>query len=318
MKTSSKILALVMFVSFIGAAYAAVGYDLDGDGIVDAVSTGRWKADWNGDGIIDWRDPWVTSAGARPIAWQDDWSVRGDWRGARDWNGDGIVDWRDDWHVAGERPWNGDWVRADWNRDGVIDFQDGWRRADDFVVGSWDPTWRGEGWRGETVSVREVPSGVYGDTQWATVEGPWDSYGWGANTRLGDWNGDGIVDWKDSFEFNRGVRSGSAIPRATTTRLGDWNGDGIVDWRDGAEFRGGVRSGSALPRGGAVRVSGAKPVVAGTAARPVAAKQPTTVKATTTTAKPAATTGTTAKATTTTGTTAKAGTTAAAKPAGKR
>lgn len=262
-----KILALIMIVSFIGVSSAVIAYDLDGDGIVDAYSTGRWKADWNGDGIIDWRDPWVTTAAARPLAWHDDWVVRDGWRGNVDWNGDGIVDWRDDWFVGGARPWTGDWVRGDWNRDGVIDFQDGWRRADDWVVDSWDPTWRGNGWRGETVSVREVPAGTYADSEWRTVEGPWNTYGWG-----GAW-------------------------------LGDWNGDGVVDWKDDWEWRNGVRAGSQIRRTGAVPVTTTK----ATTAKPVTtqAKPASSTTTTSTAAKPATTTTTAKPATTSTTSTAK-------------
>lgn len=215
-----KILVFIMAISFIGYTYAARAYDLDGDGIIDAYSTGRFKADWNNDGIIDWRDPWVTEATVvRPQVYHDDWVVRDGWRGVGDWNGDGIVDWRDDWYVGGAQPWNGDWVRADWNRDGVIDWQDGWRRTNDFAVDAWDPTWRGNGWRGETVSVREVPAGTYNDTEWRGVEGPWTTHGWGG-AWLGDWNGDGVVDWKDDWEWKNGVRSGSQLRRNGARRVG--------------------------------------------------------------------------------------------------
>ena len=76
----------------------------------------------------------------------------------------------------------GSLVKADWNGDGIIDLADGWRRlqATNIPYG-WDPAYRGEGWRPETVSVREVPYGVYADTDWTSVygyiNGEWT--GWG-------------------------------------------------------------------------------------------------------------------------------------------
>lgn len=156
-------------------------------------------------------------------SWRDDWTVRSGSRGAHDWNGDGIIDWQDDVINYGPTEWSGDYVRADWNRDGVVDWQDGWRKLDDtWASGSWDPNWRGEGWRPESVSVREVPAGTYTDTEWKNVDGPWDTQGWGvqsyavpvSGTRVGarqtfglDLNGDGVVDWRDGGSFTRGSRA---------------------------------------------------------------------------------------------------------------
>ena len=145
-------------------------------------------------------------------SWRDDWAVRSGSRGAYDWNGDGVIDWRDDRMTFGATPWEGDYVRADWNRDGVVDWQDGWRKLDNtWASGSWDPTWRGEGWRPESVSVREVPSGNYADTEWRNVDGPWDTQGWGGQTygvqSYGvDWNRDGVVDYRDGGAFTTGNR----------------------------------------------------------------------------------------------------------------
>lgn len=284
----SKILAFVLLVSYIGYCSAAA-YDLDGDGIADAWSTGRWKADWNGDGIIDHRDPWVTG-GARPVAWHDDWVVRDGWNGAWDRNGDGIIDWRDDWWTGSAQPWEGSWVRADWNRDGVIDWQDGWRRAgNDWVVDGWDSNWVGNGWHPETVSVREVPAGGYRDTEWRSVEGPWDTWGWGG-ARLGDWNGDGWIDSRDDWAWRDGFR-------------GDWNRDGVIDWKDR------VGRGSQ-----GVRV---REVPAGTGAKTTK----TSGARPTTTSKPATTgskTGTTSTAKPAQGSTTKSTTSSAAKPSSRR
>eukprot|EP00345_Euplotes_harpa_P018003 CAMPEP_0168339872 /NCGR_PEP_ID=MMETSP0213-20121227/13726_1 /TAXON_ID=151035 /ORGANISM="Euplotes harpa, Strain FSP1.4" /LENGTH=246 /DNA_ID=CAMNT_0008345999 /DNA_START=35 /DNA_END=775 /DNA_ORIENTATION=+ len=194
----------------------AVKADWNRDGVVDWrdpwVVTGNnrlpawggaWAADWNRDGIIDWRDGWaapvttvaaapvrtvatapvatvpvttvaapITTVGAAPFAWNDDWVVRDGWRGAYDWNRDGIIDWRDDLAVSGLSGFRGDWVRADWNRDGVIDWKDGWRRlGGDWNVLTRDPSWRGNGWHPETISVKEVPtSASLKDTEWRTFE----------------------------------------------------------------------------------------------------------------------------------------------------
>jgi hypothetical protein len=153
---------------------------------------------------------------AVPVAsvpsWRDDWAVRSGPRGAHDWNNDGVIDWRDDRLNFGATPWAGDYVRADWNRDGVVDWQDGWRKLDNtWASGSWDPTWRGEGWRPESVSVREVPAGNYADTEWRNVDGPWDTQGWGGQSygvqSFGvDWNRDGVVDWRDGGAYTTGNR----------------------------------------------------------------------------------------------------------------
>ena len=201
-------LALIAFAALVALAYAqderdlavpapVTNLDWNGDGVVDwrddVIATearrpgGRWtggrpvsvRADWNRDGVIDWQDEWRPVAdwnGDGIVDWRDDWVVREGRRGAWDWNGDGIIDWRDD--VIVDEPVvreSSPWVRADWNRDGVIDWQDGWRQLDsDWVTGEWDPYWRGEGWRPETVSVREVPADrAYFDTDWTPVEG-WD------------------------------------------------------------------------------------------------------------------------------------------------
>jgi hypothetical protein len=182
-------------------------------------------------------------------SWRDDWAVRSGSRGAHDWNGDGVIDWRDDRINYGPTAWSGDYVRADWNRDGVVDWQDGWRKLDDtWASGSWDPNWRGEGWRPESVSVREVPAGTYTDTEWRNVDGPWDTQGWGGQSygvqSYGvDWNRDGVVDFRDSGV----VTTGSRVP-VSGTRVGavqsfgvDLNRDGVVDWRDGGAFTTGSR-----------------------------------------------------------------------------
>ena len=215
---------------------------------------------------------------AAPLSWRDDWAVRPGWNGAYDWNGDGIIDWRDDFTTFGAAPWAGDYIRADWNRDGVIDWQDGWRHLDNtWATGSWDPTWRGEGWRPETVSVREVPAGTYADTEWRTVDGPWDTFGWGGAAF--DWNRDGVVDWRDEVAW----RGEPVLGAYDDLRLGEFGG-----------IRERVVSGGRPVARPAVRQA-ARPVTT-TAARPVTT---TTKPATTTTTKPAAT------KTTTTSTTAK-------------
>jgi hypothetical protein len=185
----------------------------------------------------------VLGARAAPMmstpSWRDDWAVRSGSRGAYDWNGDGVIDWRDDRMTFGATPWEGDYVRADWNRDGVVDWQDGWRKLDNtWASGSWDPTWRGEGWRPESVSVREVPAGTYADTEWRNVDGPWDTMGWGGQSygvqSYGvDWNRDGVVDFRDNGAFTTGNRVQSYGV--------DWNRDGVVDFRDAGAFTTGNR-----------------------------------------------------------------------------
>jgi hypothetical protein len=197
-------------------------------------------------------------------SWRDDWAVRSGSRGAHDWNGDGVIDWRDDRINYGPTAWSGDYVRADWNRDGVVDWQDGWRKLDDtWASGSWDPNWRGEGWRPESVSVREVPAGTYTDTEWRNVDGPWDTQGWGGQSygvqSYGvDWNRDGVVDFRDSGV----VTTGSRVP-VSGTRVGavqsygvDWNRDGVVDFRDSGVVTTGNRVPVSGPRGGAVQSFG--------------------------------------------------------------
>lgn len=151
-----------------------------------------WKDDWA------WRDGWAGDwpkqvvvpqapvvvqapvVEAPIVGWRDDWHVRPGWRGAYDWNRDGVIDWRDDLAWGGYKGWQGDWVRADWNRDGKLDAKDGWRRlSGEWTVGTWDPTWRGDGWRPETVSVREVPATTkWTDSDWHTVE-DWALPAWG-------------------------------------------------------------------------------------------------------------------------------------------
>jgi hypothetical protein len=197
-------------------------------------------------------------------SWRDDWAVRSGSRGAHDWNGDGVIDWRDDRINYGPTAWSGDYVRADWNRDGVVDWQDGWRKLDDtWASGSWDPNWRGEGWRPESVSVREVPAGTYTDTEWRNVDGPWDTQGWGGQSygvqSYGvDWNRDGVVDFRDSGV----ITTGSRVP-VSGTRVGavqsfgvDLNRDGVVDWRDGGAFTTGNRVPVSGTRVGAVQSFG--------------------------------------------------------------
>ncbi|CAI2378440.1 unnamed protein product [Moneuplotes crassus] len=182
---------LVAFACILGLAFCAVAVDLDADGVADVVVPNAAVAT-----VVE---PTVTVA--------DPWLVRDGWRGAYDWTGDGIIDWRDDFVVGGVKPWEGDWIRADWNRDGVIDWQDGWRRfGNEWTTGAWDPTWRGDGWRADTVSVREVPAGFYTDSEWRTVEGPWDTFGWGGRF-VGDWNRDGVIDFKDDLAWRTGITS---------------------------------------------------------------------------------------------------------------
>ena len=181
---------LLAFAAIVGIALAAVAVDLDNDGRADIIVPTTSVAT-----VIE-----------PAISVRDNWAVRDGWRGAYDWNGDGVIDWRDDFLVGGVTPWHGDYVRADWNRDGVIDGRDGWRRfGETWATGSWDPTWRGEGWRPETVSVREVPAGVYTDSDWNTVEGPWETFGWGGSF-VADWNRDGVIDWKDDLAWRGGFR----------------------------------------------------------------------------------------------------------------
>jgi hypothetical protein len=267
----NKILILTLALAAI--ALADVLVDTDRDGIADyrvatRPETVAVRADWNRDGVIDWQDEWV---------------VRPGWRGAYDWNGDGIIDWRDDWHVAGARPWTGDWVRADWNRDGVLDWQDGWRRLDNsWAAGSWDPLWRGEGWRPETVSVREIPSGTYPDTEWRTVEGPWDTWGWGGSW-VGDWNGDGIVDWRDDWAWRDHFYGEPA----------GWRNGWVEDFRAAP---GGVRV-REVPAGSTRTVTTTPSTRTTTKPTTTTTKTTTTKPATTTTTKPAASTTTTKPAT---------------------
>jgi len=159
-----------------------------------------------------------------------------------------------------------------WNRDGVVDWQDGWRRLDDsWAVGTWDSAYRGEGWRPETVSVREVPSGFYEDTTWTNVEGPWDSFGWGGAV-VADWNRDGVIDWKDDLAW-RGVGVG---------------GTELVSVREV------TAPGAATTFGGPVSTVRGAPV--STVRATTAAAVPVTT--TTSTVKPAATTTRTTTATT--------------------
>lgn len=214
--------------------------------------------------------PRLASRGAPMMStpsWRDDWAVRSGSRGAYDWNGDGVIDWRDDRMTYGATPWEGDYVRADWNRDGVVDWQDGWRKLDNtWASGSWDPTWRGEGWRPESVSVREVPAGTYADTEWRNVDGPWDTQGWGGQSygvqSYGvDWNRDGVVDYRDNGVFTTGNRVQSFGV--------DRNRDGVVDFRDGGAYTTGYGVGSRVGGVSSGRVSSAlRPGAVSSAARP--------------------------------------------------
>ena len=179
---------LIALAAIIGIALCAVAIDLDRDGIADIIVPEY--------AVSTFVEPEITVA--------EPWALREGWRGAYDWNGDGVIDYRDDFMVGGVQPWDGEWLRADWNRDGVIDNSDGWRRfGDQWATGSWDPTWRGDGWKPETVSVREVPSGFYNDSQWKSMDGPWDSFGWGGSL-VGDWNRDGVVNFQDDLAWRGG------------------------------------------------------------------------------------------------------------------
>ena len=201
-----------------------------------------WRSDWT------WRNGWSDD-----LAWDGRWNAQDDfvfrgperrgWNGVPvvDWNRDGVIDWKDSaamgWGAPTWGPRRGEIVKADWNGDGVIDARDGWRRLGEWNGGAWDPSWRGNGWRADTVSVREVPAGAqWKDSDWRSVEG-WDTpvwtepawtaptwtepawtapaWGWDApawGPRRGeivraDWNGDGVIDAKDGWR-----------------RLGEWNG----------------------------------------------------------------------------------------------
>ena len=196
---------LLVLAAIVAVSFAAVAVDLDRDGIADVVLP----------------DTAFTPIIEPAISVNQPWAVREGWRGGYDWNGDGIIDWRDDFLVSGVKPWEGTYVRGDWNRDGVIDARDGWRRFDSsWANGSWDPTWRGEGWRPETVSVREVPAGSYQDGDWKTVEGPWESFGWGGSL-VGDWNRDGVIDFRDDLAWRSGFRGGvvQGAPAYTGSRV---------------------------------------------------------------------------------------------------
>jgi hypothetical protein len=130
------------------------------------------------------------------------------WSG--DFNGDGIVDWRDDFGLGGVRQRSGDFVRADWNGDGIIDANDGWRsldttyrgdswRGDGLVGDAWrGDTWRGDSWRGD---------GLVGDA-WRGDSWRGDGlYGdsWRGDGLVGDsWRGD---SWRGDLGWN-GARSG--------------------------------------------------------------------------------------------------------------
>jgi len=210
-----NLFAIIAFAAVLGVALSAIAVDLDRDGIADIIIPST--------SVSTIREP--------GFGWRDDWAVRPGWNGVHDWNNDGVIDWRDDFVVGGARPWSGDYVKADWNRDGVIDAADGWRRLDDsWATGSWDQSYRGEGWRPETVSVREVPTGFQQDTTWDTVDGPWDTFGWGG-AHVADWNRDGVIDWKDDLAWRGGV---------TTNVVADWNRDGVIDRRDGFGYGGAV------------------------------------------------------------------------------
>jgi len=325
MKVNSRILSLMVLLSFIGASYAAIGYDFDRDGVIDVVVPGNgWRGDRLGAG----------RAGPRRAGRADEWAVVGDgWRGAKDWNRDGIIDWKDDWAVEGARPWSGDWARADWNRDGVIDSKDGWRRLGGAIpVDSWDNSWRTE-----PVTVRGV--GAAWNDGLRVNDGPWDSYGWGG-AWAGDWNRDGVVDWQDDWAWRDGLRGDWAAAPVVVSE--PWRGDA---WR-GDAWRGDAWRGDswgAAPRvisepwrgdawrGDAWRGDswGAAPVVVSEPWRnesvrvrevPAGSKTTATVNPGTT-KKPATQTSNTGStgSTGSTGNTAKASTTATAKPAaGKR
>ena len=266
------------FATILGVALSAVAVDLDRDGIADVILPTTS----------------VATVVEPAFGWRDEWAVRPGWRGAHDWNGDGIIDWRDDFIVGGVRPWSGDYIRADWNGDGVIDWQDGWRRLDTtWATGAWDPTWRGEGWRPETVSVREVPAGFYQDTEWSTFDGPWDTFGWGGAV-VADWNRDGVIDWRDDLAWRTPVVSAPVVsaPVVSAPVAVDWNRDGVIDWRDGwgGPTLVNVRE---VPAGSAraATTSTTKPTATKTTTKPAAAKTTTKPAAakTTTAAKPAAT-----------------------------
>ena len=187
---------LFAFACILGIAFCAVAVDLNADGVADIILPAT--------AVTTFVEPAITV--------EEPWAMREGWRGGYDWNGDGMIDWRDDFIVGGAQPWEGEWMRGDWNRDGVIDDRDGWRRfGNQWATGAWDPTWRGDGWHPETVSVREVPAGFYNDSTWNTVEGPWDSFGWGGSL-VGDWNRDGVVDFRDDFAWRGGF--GGAVVEA--------------------------------------------------------------------------------------------------------
>ncbi|CAI2379528.1 unnamed protein product [Moneuplotes crassus] len=186
---------ILALLAILAIAFCDVAVDLDSDGVADVIVP---------DEAVVRVEP-VVPVVEPVVAIEEPWAVREGWRGAYDWTGDGIIDWRDDFVVGGVRPWEGDWIRADWNRDGILDGRDGWRRfGNEWATGAWDPTWRGEGWHPETVSVREVPAGFYTDSEWRTVEGPWDTFGWGG-ALVADWNRDGIIDWKDDLAWRGGL-----------------------------------------------------------------------------------------------------------------
>mmetsp|Transcript_19646 Transcript_19646/g.17371 ORF Transcript_19646/g.17371 Transcript_19646/m.17371 type:complete len:284 (+) Transcript_19646:2-853(+) len=172
-----------------------------------SVSLAAYAVDVDRDGIIDYVVPSGRSVVAEPI-WGNNFGVRDDWRSYNDWNGDGIIDWKDDWYASGERPWSGSWAQADWNRDGVIDSRDGWRRLDstwaapivDNVLpyGTWNP---------QGAVRRDIPiTGIAEDLRY--TEGPWNSAGWGAgwngwNGRTGAWPAGEVV--VDDFAYRGAV-----------------------------------------------------------------------------------------------------------------
>eukprot|EP00343_Euplotes_focardii_P007879 CAMPEP_0205820082 /NCGR_PEP_ID=MMETSP0206-20130828/2672_1 /ASSEMBLY_ACC=CAM_ASM_000279 /TAXON_ID=36767 /ORGANISM="Euplotes focardii, Strain TN1" /LENGTH=282 /DNA_ID=CAMNT_0053114443 /DNA_START=17 /DNA_END=865 /DNA_ORIENTATION=+ len=271
----------VALAAILGITLSAVAIDLDRDGIADLILPSSS----------------VTTIVEPGFGWRDEWAVRPGRQGVHDWNNDGVIDWKDDFIVGGVQPWSGDYIRADWNRDGVIDSQDGWRRLDNtWATGTWDPTYRGEGWRPETVSVREVSAGLHQDTDWQSVDGPWDSFGWGGAV-VADWNRDGVIDYKDDLAW-RGVGVGFGVGQTELVSVREVTAPGVATTFGGqvSGVRGGqvsgVRGGQVSSvRGGQVSsvrgnigrtATTVKPSVASTVKPAVTTKTTTAPKSTTT------------------------------------
>ncbi|CAI2377623.1 unnamed protein product [Moneuplotes crassus] len=206
--------------------------------------------------------------------WGNEWGVADDWRLTHDWNRDGVIDWRDDFWLGGERPWDGNWMRADWNRDGALDWRDGWRRWDNgWGVAAVDGVLPAGAWRADGAVVREVPAAGFVD-DWRHIDGPWGVPEWGYGLDGWDnwhngWNGYGWNGWETPVVggWEAPVVEGWRAPAVEGWRapvVEGWGAPVVDDWA----WRDGWR---------------AAPAATKTAAKPAAAKPAASKPATTTT-----------------------------------